>query len=229
MKFKLKLDFSCRKIQRTHALYSPSHIVLQMMIEVPYIFIQTIIYGAIVYAMMGFDWIAAKFLWYLFFMYFTLLYFTFYGMMTMALTPNHNIAAITSSTFYAIWNLFSGFVVPPTVSLYIHVHAYAHTYILACLRCNLTKFWLSQRIPIWWKWYYWVCPVAWTLYGMVASQFGDVKEKLESGESVEHFLRSYFGYKHEFLGIVAVVIVAFSLLFGFIFAYAIRSFNFQKR
>ncbi|CAN6583610.1 unnamed protein product [Malus baccata var. baccata] len=171
----------------------------QMMIEVPYIFIQTIIYGAIVYAMMGFDWIAAKFLWYLFFMYFTLLYFTFYGMMTMALTPNHNIAAITSSTFYAIWNLFSGFVVPPT------------------------------RIPIWWKWYYWVCPVAWTLYGMVASQFGDVKEKLESGESVEHFLRSYFGYKHEFLGIVAVAIVGFSLLFGFIFAYAIRAFNFQKR
>lgn len=105
-------------------LYSPSDIVLQMMIEVPYIFIQTVIYGAIVYAMMGFDWIAAKFLWYLFFMYFTLLYFTFYGMMTMALTPNHNIAAITSSTFYAIWNLFSGFVVPPTVSLYMHTPTY---------------------------------------------------------------------------------------------------------
>ncbi|PQP92778.1 pleiotropic drug resistance protein 1 [Prunus yedoensis var. nudiflora] len=171
----------------------------QMMIELPYIFIQTVIYGVIVYSMMGFDWIAAKFFWYLFFLYFTLLYYTLYGMMTMALTPNHTIAAITSSTFYAIWNLFSGFVVPPT------------------------------RIPIWWKWYYWVCPVAWTLYGMVASQFGDIKDTLESGESVEHFLRSYFGYKHDFLGIVAVVIVGFSLLFGFIFAYGIRAFTFQKR
>lgn len=64
---------------------------------------------------------------------------------------------------------------------------------------------------------------------MVASQFGDIKDTLESGESVEHFLRSYFGYKHDFLGIVAVVIVGFSLLFGFIFAYGIRAFNFQKR
>ncbi|KAM5564596.1 pleiotropic drug resistance protein 1-like [Rosa sericea] len=171
----------------------------QMMIEVPYIFIQTIIYGVIVYAMMGFDWIVSKFLWYLFFMYFTLLYFTFYGMMTMALTPNHNIAAITSSSFYAIWNLFSGFVIPPS------------------------------RIPIWWKWYYWICPVAWTLYGMAASQFGDIKQRLETGETVDDFLTSYFGYRHDFLGIVAVVVVGFSLLFGFIFAYSIRAFNFQKR
>lgn len=171
----------------------------QMMIEVPYIFIQTVIYGVIVYAMMGFDWIVSKFFWFLFFMFFTLLYFTFYGMMTMALTPNHNIAAITSSSFYAIWNLFSGFVIPPS------------------------------RIPIWWKWYYWICPVAWTLYGMAASQFGDITERLETGEAVEDFLTNYFGYRHDFLGIVAVVVVGFSLLFGFIFAYSIRAFNFQIR
>ncbi|XP_050366567.1 pleiotropic drug resistance protein 1-like [Argentina anserina] len=171
----------------------------QMMIEVPYIFTQTIIYGVIVYAMMGFDWTVPKFLWYLFFMFFTLLYYTFYGMMTMALTPNHNIAAITSSSFYAIWNLFSGFVIPPS------------------------------RIPIWWKWYYWICPVAWTLYGLAASQFGDIEQKLETGETVGDFLTSYFGYRHDFLNAVAVVVVGFSLLFGFIFAYSIRAFNFQKR
>lgn len=94
---------------------------------------------------------------------------------------------------------------------------------------ELTKFWLWQRIPIWWKWYYWMCPVAWTLYGMAASQFGDIKERLETGETVEDFLTSYFGYRHDFLGIVAMVVVGFSLLFGFIFAYSIRAFNFQKR
>lgn len=85
------------------------------MIELPYIFIQTIIYGVIVYAMIGFEWTVAKFIWYLFFMYFTLLYFTLYGMMTVAVTPNHSIAAIISSAFYAVWNLFSGFIVPKTV------------------------------------------------------------------------------------------------------------------
>lgn len=89
---------------------------MQVLIELPYSFIQTILYGVIVYAMLGFEWTFVKFFWYLFFIYFTLLYFTFYGMMTVAVTPNHNIAAIVSSAFYALWNLFSGFIVPKTVS-----------------------------------------------------------------------------------------------------------------
>uniref|UniRef100_A0A2N9H7W4 ABC transporter domain-containing protein n=1 Tax=Fagus sylvatica TaxID=28930 RepID=A0A2N9H7W4_FAGSY len=141
----------------------------QVVIELPYIFVQTIIYGVIVYAMIGFDWTVSKFFWYIFFMYFTFLYFTFYGMMAVAVTPNHNISAIVSSAFYAIWNLFSGFIIPRT------------------------------RMPIWWRWYYWVCPVSWTLYGLIASQFGDIKDTLDS------------------------------VLFGFTFAYSIKAFNFQKR
>ncbi|KAE8056422.1 hypothetical protein FH972_013197 [Carpinus fangiana] len=171
----------------------------QVVIELPYIFVQTLIYGFIVYAMIGFDWTVSKFFWYIFFMYFTLLYFTFYGMMAVAVTPNHNIAAIVSSAFYAIWNLFSGFVIPRT------------------------------RMPIWWRWYYWACPVSWTLYGMIASQFGDIGEKFDSGETVEDFLMSYFGYRNDFVGVVAIVIVGISVFFGFTFAYSIKAFNFQKR
>ncbi|KAF8393289.1 hypothetical protein HHK36_021530 [Tetracentron sinense] len=171
----------------------------QVVIEIPYILVQSVIYGTIVYSMIGFDWTIAKFFWNLFFMYFTLLYFTFYGMMTVAVTPNHNIAAIISSAFYVIWNLFSGFVVPRT------------------------------RIPVWWRWYYWVCPVSWTLYGLFAAQFGDIQEKLDTGETVEDFVRNYFGYRHDFLGVVAVVIVGISVLFGFTFAFSIKAFNFQRR
>ena len=89
------------------------------MIEIPYIFWQALVYGVIVYAMIGFEWTVTKFIWYLFFMYFTLLYFTFYGMMTVAVTPNHHIASIVSSAFYGLWNLFSGFVVPRTVSSWL--------------------------------------------------------------------------------------------------------------
>jgi len=88
----------------------------QVLIELPYIFVQTLIYGVLVYSMIGFEWTAAKFLWYLFFMYFTLLYFTFYGMMAVGLTPNESIAAIISSAFYNVWNLFSGFLIPRPVS-----------------------------------------------------------------------------------------------------------------
>lgn len=89
---------------------------MQVVIELPYIFVQSVIYGVIVYSMIGFEWTTDKFFWYLFFMYFTLLYFTFYGMMTVAVTPNQSIAAIVASAFYAIWNLFSGFIIPKTVS-----------------------------------------------------------------------------------------------------------------
>lgn len=87
-----------------------------MAIEFPYISVQTLIYGVLVYSMIGFEWTAAKFLWYLFFMYFTLLYFTFYGMMAVGLTPNESIAAIISSAFYNVWNLFSGYLIPRPVS-----------------------------------------------------------------------------------------------------------------
>ncbi|XP_019437695.1 PREDICTED: pleiotropic drug resistance protein 1-like isoform X2 [Lupinus angustifolius] len=171
----------------------------QIAIEIPYIFIQTAVYGIIVYAMIGFEWTASKFFWYLFFMFFTFLYFTFYGMMAVGATPDQNIAAITSFAFYLIWNLFSGFIIP------------------------------QKRMPIWWRWYFWICPVSWTLYGLVTSQYGDVQEHLETGETVQEFLFNYFGYRHDFIGVAASVLVGFTLLFGFTFAFSIKTFNFQKR
>lgn len=88
---------------------------LQVVIEFPYVFAQTIIYCTIFYSMASFEWTALKFIWYIFFMYFTMLYFTFYGMMTTAVTPNHNVAAIISAPFYMLWNLFSGFMIPRKV------------------------------------------------------------------------------------------------------------------
>lgn len=84
-------------------------------------------------------------------------------------------------------------------------------------------------MPVWWKWYSWICPVAWTLYGLVGSQFGDVKDTLETGETVAYFVRSYFGFKHELLGVVAAVILGFAVLFAIIFAFSIKMFNFQSR
>ncbi|OAY36808.1 pleiotropic drug resistance protein 1 isoform X2 [Manihot esculenta] len=171
----------------------------QVVIELPYIFMQAAVYGVTVYAMIGFEWNASKFFWYLYFTYFTLLYFTFYGMMAVGVSPNHHISSIISSAFYGIWNLFSGFIIPRT------------------------------RMPAWCSWYYWLNPVSWTLYGLVASQFGDIKEKLETGETVELFTRDYFGFRHDFLGLVAAVVFGFVILFAFIFAVSIKMFNFQRR
>ncbi|KAH9666887.1 ABC transporter G family member 40 [Citrus sinensis] len=186
--------------ERAAGLYSAfPYAFAQVLIEIPYIFVQAVTYGVLVYAMIGFEWTATKFFWYLFFVFFTLLYFTFYGMMAVAMTPNYHISAIIVSSFNGLWNVFSGYIIPKT------------------------------RIPIWWRWYYWACPISWTLYGLVASQFGDKQDRLESGETVEQFLSSYFGFRHDFLGVVAAVVGALPVLFALIFAVGIKVFNFQKR
>ncbi|XP_044495069.1 pleiotropic drug resistance protein 1-like isoform X1 [Mangifera indica] len=186
--------------ERAAGMYSAMPYALaQVLIELPYAFQQALTYGVIVYTMMGFELTLIKFFWYLFYMYFTLLYFTFYGMMAVAMTPNYHIAGISSSAFYGVWNLFAGFVIP------------------------------LKKIPSWWSWYYWACPVSWTLYGMLTSQYGDVKDRLDIGITVEEFLSDYFGFRHDFLGVVACAVIGFTLLFASVFAISIKLLNFQRR
>ncbi|CAN1807341.1 ABC transporter G family member 40 [Linum perenne] len=165
--------------ERAAGMYSAlPYAYAQVLIELPYVFIQTVMFGLVTYAMIGFE---------------------YYGMMTVAVTPNYHIAAIISSFFYSFWNLFCGFMIP------------------------------RPSIPVWWRWYYWADPISWTLYGLLGSQYGNVKTTMETGQSVEDFLRSYYGFEHEFLGVVAGVIVGLTVSFAVIFAVAIKSFNFQRR
>ncbi|CAI0422027.1 unnamed protein product [Linum tenue] len=128
-----------------------------------------------------------------------LLYLHIIGMMVMAVSPNYPIASLIASTFYGLWNIFSGFLIPRT------------------------------RIPIWWRWFYWVCPVAWTLYGSIVAQYGDVQNEIESGETVEEFLRSYMGFRHDFLGVAATVVVCFGVFFALVFAFSMKNINYLKR
>ncbi|PIN21134.1 Pleiotropic drug resistance proteins (PDR1-15), ABC superfamily [Handroanthus impetiginosus] len=113
--------------ERAAGMYSTLPLAFgQVLTEIPYLFAQTAIYGTIVYAMIGFEWTAKKFMWYTYFMFFSLSYFTFYGMMVVAMSPNQQVASIISSAILSLWNLFSGFVIP------------------------------RPRTPIWWRWFHWV-------------------------------------------------------------------------
>ncbi|CAK9182085.1 unnamed protein product, partial [Ilex paraguariensis] len=88
-------------------------------------------------------------------------------------------------------------------------------------------------IPIWWRWYYWASPVAWTVYGVFASQVGDRTGNLTltGGDRVpvNNFLKDSLGFDHDFLIPVVVAHVGWVLLFFFIFAYGIKFLNFQRR
>ena len=72
-------------------------------------------------------------------------------------------------------------------------------------------------------------PVAWTVYGLSASQFGDVTDQFASGQSVREFVRSYFGFRHDFIGVAVAVVAGFGVVFAVTFAFAIKVFNYQRR
>ena len=92
----------------------------------------------------------------------------------------------------------------------------------------------AQRIPMWWRWYYWANPVSWTLYGLLTSQFGDLDQPLlladgATSTTVAAFLQEHFGFRHDFLGVVAAMVAGFCVLFAVVFALAIKYRNFQRR
>ncbi|KAF8403237.1 hypothetical protein HHK36_011338 [Tetracentron sinense] len=190
--------------ERAAGMYSAlPYAFAQVAIEMIYVAIQTFIYTLLLYSMIGFQWQADKFLWFYYFILMCFAYFTMYGMMVVALTPGHQIAAIVVSFFLSLWNLFSGFLIP------------------------------RPQIPVWWRWYYWASPVAWTVYGLIISQVGDKDDPVEipgaGSMSVKDFLKESLGFEHDFLWAVAVAHVGFVLLFFFVFAYGIKFLNFQRR
>ncbi|KAI6697885.1 hypothetical protein NL676_018004 [Syzygium grande] len=190
--------------ERAAGMYSPlPYAFAQVAIETIYVAIQTFVYTLLLYSMIGFKWKAGKFLWFYYYILMCFVYFTMYGMMVVALTPGHQIAAIVMSFFLSFWNLFSGFLIP------------------------------RMQIPIWWRWYYWASPVAWTLYGLVTSQVGDKNGNLEipgaGNMPLKQFLKQGLGFDYDFLPAVAVAHVGWVLLFFFVFAYGIKFLNFQRR
>lgn len=190
--------------ERAAGMYSElPYAFAQVAIETIYVAIQTLVYVLLLYSMIGFQWKVDKFFYFYYFIFMCFTYFSLYGMMVVALTPGHQIAAIVSSFFFNFWNLFSGFLIP------------------------------RPLIPIWWRWYYWASPVAWTIYGIFASQVGDITTDLEiTGSSpmpVNEFIKENLGFDHDFLVPVVFAHVGWVFLFFFVFAYGIKFLNFQRR
>ncbi|CAL5434278.1 unnamed protein product [Camellia sinensis] len=99
--------------ERAAGMYSElPYAFAQVAIETIYVVIQTFIYAFLLYSMIGFEWTTVKFFYFYYFIFMCFTYFSMYGMMVVALTPNHQIAAIVMSFFFSFWNLFSGFLIP---------------------------------------------------------------------------------------------------------------------
>ncbi|RLN40971.1 ABC transporter G family member 48-like [Panicum miliaceum] len=190
--------------EKAAGMYSPlSYAFAQTCVEVIYNIIQGILYTVIIYAMIGYDWKADKFFYFLFFITASFNYFTLFGMMLVACTPSALLANILITFALPLWNLFAGFLI------------------------------VRPALPIWWRWYYWANPVSWTIYGAVASQFGENDGLLSvpggNPVMVKEFLKDNIGIRHDFLGYVVLVHFAYIIVFFFVFGYSIKFLNFQKR
>lgn len=189
--------------ERAAGMYSAiPYAIAQGLVEIPYIAVQTISYGIITYFMINFERTIGKFLLYLAFMFLTFTYFTFYGMVAIGLTPNQQLAAVVSSAFYSLWNLLAGFLVP------------------------------KPNIPGWWIWFYYLCPIAWTLQGLIGSQLADVEEPIVGPGfegNVKGYLKEALGIESNMIGVSAAALFAFSLFFFLVFALSLKYLNFQKR
>ncbi|KAB2614763.1 pleiotropic drug resistance protein 2-like [Pyrus ussuriensis x Pyrus communis] len=117
---------------------------VQVAIEAIYVAIQTFVYSCLLFFMIGYNFKVEKFLYFYYFIFLCFTYFSMFGMMVVALTPGHQIAAIVMSFLLSFRTLFSGFLIP------------------------------MPLISIRWRLYYWGSPVACTIYGIFTSQIGDV-------------------------------------------------------
>ncbi|KAK1555796.1 hypothetical protein Q3G72_031387 [Acer saccharum] len=97
-------------------MYSPwAYSFAQVTIEVPYLMVQSIIYVAITYPMIGFYWSVYKVVWYFYAIFCTFLYFVYLGMMIVSICPNFQVNAALTVAVYTMLNLFSGFLMPGPV------------------------------------------------------------------------------------------------------------------
>ncbi|XP_042458774.1 ABC transporter G family member 45-like [Zingiber officinale] len=190
--------------EKAAGMYSSlPYAIAQVAIEIPYVVSQALIFSAIVYPMIGFPFTVANFSWFILFLVLSFIYFVLFGMMTISLTPNQEIAALLSFFLFVTWNIFSGFFIP------------------------------QKMIPIWWRWYYWANPAAWTVYGLMVTQLGDGDDSLEIMGGikmmVKEFLKQYFGVQESYLPLIVSLHFAIIVLFMFVFGFSIKYLNFQRR
>ncbi|CAL4934437.1 unnamed protein product [Urochloa decumbens] len=142
----------------------------QAAIEIPYVFIQALLYTFIIYPTIVYYWTAHKLLLFFYTIFCSVLTYTYVGLLFVSVTPTVQVATILGSFFNAMQTLFSGFLLP------------------------------APQMPNWWIWLYYLCPTSWILDALLTSQYGSIDKKVKAfGEtkSVGAFLNDYYGFNQD--------------------------------
>ncbi|XVF32975.1 hypothetical protein REPUB_Repub17cG0128800 [Reevesia pubescens] len=189
--------------ERFAGMYSSkAYSLAQVIVEIPYIFIEAALFLIISYPTINLYGSAYKVFWYFYANFCTMLTYNYMGMAIVSFSSTYQMASISASYCITLVNLFSGFLIP------------------------------EPAIPKWWVWLYWIVPTSWTLRGLLTSQYGDINQEIIAfGErkTISAFLESRYGFKHNYLPITAISLIAYPIFFASVFTYFMAKLNFQKR
>ncbi|EFJ39478.1 hypothetical protein VOLCADRAFT_100922 [Volvox carteri f. nagariensis] len=191
--------------ERASGMYSPVvFAAVQSMSEMPFVFLESVLYVVIMYCTVQFEFTAAKALWFWLYIWFALLVCTFMGMGFMNLSPNMPAAIASCSGLVLLWNLFCGFLI------------------------------YRRDIKPWYLWAYYGNPITYIIYGCIITQLGDVwDEQVELGEGlampVAAFVKENFDYDYGMRGWMVLILVGFVALLRIASYFGIIRLNFVNR
>ena len=165
------------------------------------------IYTVFSYFMIGFRSSTVLFWEFFLIEWLTLNTFTYFGILTVYVTPILPLAELLASWFYSLWNLFSGFLIA------------------------------LPRVPRYWVWLYYFNPVAFAIRAIVQSNLAGTDavvevraSKTETAQvSVDDYLRDEFGLEKRYLWRDIGVLCLFAGALRVAAMIAIRYLNFQNR
>ena len=76
-------------------------------------------------------------------------------------------------------------------------------------------------------------PLAWTTYGLVTSQLGNVQTLVSQPDgsqiSIVDYLSTNYAFQHYYVGWCVLILVGFSLFFRFVSAIGLQTLHYQSR
>jgi len=176
----------------------------QVLVELPFLVVQALIFVPILYFMVGFVPDAGKFFFFLLVNLASLSLFTLFGEWLVMVTPNQQLAQVFGAGLNQVWNIMCGFLVA------------------------------FPLIPAWWQWANRATPSTWLIYCIAASQMGDsqavVKAVLPGDERpLGDYLAANFGYEYSFRWPSLGIALLFILFFRITSTLALRYINFANR
>ncbi|PNH11224.1 Pleiotropic drug resistance protein 6, partial [Tetrabaena socialis] len=172
--------------------------------ELPFLFVQSVVYVVIVYCTVHFEFTAAKMMWFWLYLWLDLMLFTFMGVAAMNIAPNMPAATAGCSFLILLWNLFCGFLI------------------------------YRRDIKPWYLWAYYFNPPTYIIYGCVTTQMGDLTDTLiDTGEgvmtSVAQYVADTFDYDYNMRGWIVLILVGFIFACRGLAYFGLMRLNFQRR